>query len=123
MNQKIKIEEYGIAVEFSMESGFGTEGKEVYTLLRKGDDCLVDDDGVIRKGVVNNIIRLSNGKTLFSVKLINNILKEWDLFYGEKVWPPDAIQCMLRLTAFEMLLRKYEPKGQSTNVSLYGYER
>lgn len=123
MNQNVEMEVNGITVEFNMSSGFSAEGKPVYTLLRAGDDCLVEDGGIIRKGVVQNIIRLSSGKTLFSVKLINNILKEWDLFEGEKVSPPNPLQCMLRLTAFEMLLRQYEPKGQSTNVSLWGTER
>lgn len=121
-NKVIEIDVNGIPVDFSLESGFNSD-KPLYSLLRAGDDCLVDDDGITRKGVVLNIIRLSKGKTLFSVKLINNILKEWDLFEGEKVTPVDPVQCMLRLTAYEMILRKYEPKGQSINVSLWGTER
>lgn len=118
----VEIDVNGIPVGLNMESGFSSD-KPLYSLLRAGDNCLVDDGGITRKGVVQNIIRLSKGKTLFSVKLINNILKEWDLFEGEKVTPVDPVQCMLRLTAYEMILRKYEPKGQSTNVSLWGTER
>lgn len=106
-----------------MSTGVSYINKPLYSLLRLGDECLVDDDGITRRGVVRNIIRLSKGKTLFSVELKNNPIKEWDLMDAEKVSPPDPVQCMLRLTAYEMVLRKYEPKGQSTNVSLWGTER
>lgn len=123
MNRSIEIDVNGITVGFDMSTGVSYINKPLYSLLRLGDECLVDDDGITRRGVVRNIIRLSKGKTLFSVELKNNPIKEWDLMDAEKVSPPDPVQCMLRLTAYEMVLRKYEPKGQSTNVSLWGTER
>ena len=97
------------------------EEKEIplYKLLRIGDDCEVNDKGVIYNGVVRNIIHLSNGKTLFSVDLCNNPVKDGDLYYEEKIVPRDVEQKTLRMTALDILLRKYEPKGQSTNVSLW----
>ena len=97
------------------------EEKEIplYKLLRVGDDCEVYDRGVTYNGVVRNIIRLSNGKTLFSVDLCNNPVKSWDLYIHDKVAPRDAVQRMLRMTTIDMLLKKYEPTGQSTNVSLW----
>lgn len=118
-----EMEVNGVKVGIDTEAQLQLLDKPVYTLLRVGDRCLVDDGGVVRKGIVKNIMRLSSGKTLFSVDMPDNVLDDWGLFEGDKVSPPDATQCLLRLTVFEMLLRKYEPKGQSTNVSLYGYER
>lgn len=119
MSNRIEIDVNGISIAFDMASGVQAECPPLCTLLRKGDACEVDDGGIIRKGKVQNIISLSKGKKLFSVRLDNNPLKDWDLVEGEKVAPVDALQCRLRLTAFEMLLRKYEPTGQSTNVSLW----
>lgn len=91
----------------------------IYTLLRKGDTCVVDDFGVIRKGVVRNIIKLSKGKTLMSVQLTHSYTQECVIYNAECVSPADGMQCLLRLTSYEMILRRYEPKGQSTNVPLW----
>ena len=118
----IEVNVNGIPVNFNVDSGFSSEVK-IHTLLREGDECEVDDDGIIRKGVVKNIVRLSNGKMLFSVDLLNSPIKDWGMFEGERVAPSDPVQCQLRLTAVDMIIRKYEPKGQSTNVSLWGTER
>ena len=115
----IEVNVNGIGVSVSEGSVFKTQDVLLHTLLRKGDDCEVNDDGVIYKGVVRNIIRLSKGKTLFSVELLNNPTNGWELFEDWQVTPVDPEQCALRLTAIDMLLRRYEPKGQSTNVSLW----
>lgn len=93
--------------------------KPLYTLLRKGDACIVDDFGVIRKGIVRNIINLSKGKTLISVELTHSYTQDSAVYNAECVSPADEMQCLLRLTSYDMILRRYEPKGQSTNVPLW----
>lgn len=114
----IEINVNGIGVSFDSPEEMATQDFRLHTLLRKDDVCEVNDRGVIFKGIVRNIIKLSNGKMLFSVELKNSPSKEWELFEDYQVTPVDALQCALRLTAVDMLLRKYEPKGMSTNVSL-----
>lgn len=116
----IRIEVNGLMVDVD-GSAAALEEIPVYRLLRVGDTCVVDDGGVRRRGIVRNIICLSNGKTKFSVDLLEYCpLKDWDMYDGSQVSPVDELQCRLRLTAFDMILRKYEPQGQSLNVSLWG---
>lgn len=112
----IDIEVNGIVVTFNIEEGFKHRDVDLHTLLRKGDECEVLDGGVRFKGRVENIIRLSKGKTLYSVRMLNNVVTDSALYEDWQVAPVDATQCALRLTALELLLKKYEPKGMSTNT-------
>ncbi len=121
--KKIDVEVNGLTVSMDESVKNSVDEMPVYMLLRKGDKCLVDDGGVTRRGVVRNIIRLSNGNTKFLVDLNDCYLKDWDMYDGWQVSPPDALQCKLRLTAFDMVLHQYEPKGQSLNVNLWGSDR
>lgn len=117
MNFEIDVN--GITVSFNMSEGFDTDNMSLHTLLRKGDACSVNDGGVFFRGKVENIIRLSNGKSIYSVILDNNPIRETVLFEDYQVSPLDPVQCALRLTAIDVLLKKYEPKGMSTNVSIW----
>ena len=116
---KVDIDVNGIEVEFLMNDIFKKQDEGLHTLLRRGDECEVNDGGVRFKGRVENIIRLSKGKWLFSVSLYNNMMKEAELYEDYQVTPVDPEQCALRITAMDMLLRKYEPKGMSTNVGIW----
>ena len=117
MNFEIDVN--GIIVTFDMAVDFDTDKMPLHTLLRKGDACEVNDGGVFFRGKVMNIIRLSIGKSLYSVELDNNPIRETVLFEDYQVAPLDPVQCALRLTALDVLLKKYEPKGMSTNVSIW----
>lgn len=113
------VEVNGLMVSFDMIDGLESKEKELHKLLRVGDQCQVLDKGVTYRGTVKNIIHLSKGKTLYSVSLDNNPMLDTEFYEGYKVAPLDAMQRILKLTAVDMLLRKYEPKGMSTNVSIY----
>lgn len=113
---KTEIEVNGITVEFDVNKELNATDTELYTLLRKGDECEVDDGGVKYKGIVENIIRLSKGKTLFSIRMLNNAFNDTAFYEGCQVTPANPIQCALRVNALDFALRKYEPKGKSTNT-------
>lgn len=115
----VEVDVNGIGVSFHLAESMIPRDEDLYKLLRVGDLCEVNDGGVMYKGVVTNIIRLSVGKTLFSVKLDFNPAMDACLFNSCQVRPADPVQCALRLTAMDMLLRRYEPKGKSTNVSIW----
>ena len=117
--KNVELDVNGLIVSIEVSADMEEQQKPLYSLLRKGDYCLVTDNGIVRKGRIQNIIRLSNGKMLFSVDLLNHPLKDWDMYEGPMVAPEDPMQCMLRITAYEMLLRRYEPKGMSINIPLF----
>lgn len=113
----VDIEVNGITVTFNADKELDLKDSELYKLLRKGDECIVNDGGVKFKGKIENIIHLfSKGKTLFSVRLLNNAVTDTALYEDSQVTPVDPVQCALRLTALDLILRKYEPKGLSTNT-------
>lgn len=112
----VEVEVNGIKVVFNICNSVETMDTELYKLLRKGDVCEVNDGGVKFKGEVQNIIRLSKGRTLFSVRMLNNAITDTAIYEEYQVTPVDPVQCALRLTAMDMVLRKYEPTGLSTNT-------
>lgn len=117
--KSFELDVNGLVVSIDVSPDVDMPEKPLYTLLKAGDYCLVTDNGIVRKGKVKSVIRLSKGKMLFSVDLLNHPLKDWDMYEGPMVEPEDPMQCLLRITAYEMLLRRYEPKGMSLNVSLF----
>lgn len=115
----IEVDVNGITVQVDETTALGRKDLPLYQLLRVGDFCEVDDMGVMLKGIVRGIVRLSKGKILFSVSILNNPMKDWGMFEGNQVIPANAEQRLLRMTSMDILLRKYEPKGMSTNVSIW----
>ena len=110
------IEVNGINISVPIDADLYLKANDIplHSLLRKGDNCEVNDNGTIYKGVVTNIVKLSKGRTLFFVRFLNRVMDEYGVFEGSQVMPRDAQQRMLRLTAVDMLLKRYEPKGMST---------
>jgi hypothetical protein len=85
---------------------------ELWKLLRVGDMCRASLHGVVITGKVSNIIRLSNGRVLFSMRSADgNHLGSFDHF---RVVPADADMVRENMTRLDLLLRRYEPKGMST---------
>lgn len=113
---KVDIEVNGITVTLNVAEDFNLDDSELYKLLRIGDKCEVNDGGVKYKGIVENIIRLSKGKTLFLVQLLNGTINDVVLYEGYQVAPVNPLQCALRLNALDFALRQYEPKGKSVNT-------
>lgn len=87
-----------------------------WRLLRRSDRCIVRCDGVVKTGIVKRIIHLSNGCVLFVVA--DELNREMGLYDACDVIPARAEMVEQGLTSYELLLRRFEPKGKSTSYSL-----
>lgn len=93
------------------------EEEPLWKLLRKGDLCLVNNMGVVETGIVQQIIRLSNGRTLFKVVSVTGT--DLCLASANEVRPASLEQCRLHLTSYELALRHFEPKGNTTATGTF----
>lgn len=91
-------------------------GGESWRLLRYGDRCVVNYMGVEYVVSVHSIIRLSNGRVL--IRVMNEVGAVVGLFYASQVKPYNKDMLNNGLTSFELLLKKFEPKGMSTACCL-----
>lgn len=83
-----------------------------WRLLRPGDRCIVRDMGIEYIYRVESFLHLSNGKVL--VRTINELNQPSGLFLSTQVFPYDSNMVSSGLTSYELILRKFEPKGKST---------
>lgn len=89
--------------------------RSLWSLLKEGDWCIIYSSGIRQEGVVKSIIRLSCGKVLMAVSdALGNSL---GLFNAWEVQPADETMANDRITSYEVLLRRYEPRGMSTSTS------
>lgn len=89
---------------------------EQWKLLRVNDNCYASSHGVMIKGHITNIIRLSNGKTLFSLSDKSGV--GLGLFESGRVFPADEDMARENMTRLDLILRRLEPKGMSTATAV-----
>lgn len=89
--------------------------KNIWRILRTGDKCIVNRMGVEIRGIVDRIIRLSNGKVFIRVVDYSN--ESVGLFDASTVIPSDKKMVLSGKTSYELLLLKYEPKGMGVSCS------
>lgn len=96
------------------------EQKDLWKLLKKGDDCIVNNGGVIETGVISYIARMNSGRVY--IKVVDKKGCDLCLTEAENVKPANGEQIIRHLTSFELMLKKMEPTGMTTASGVYLYD-
>jgi hypothetical protein len=90
---------------------------DLWKLLRKGDRCCATSHGIRITGYVARIMKLSNGRVLFSVCAPDGT--NLGLFDVDRITPADEDMVRENMTRLDLLLRRYEPRGMSTATAVW----
>lgn len=88
-----------------------------WTLVRPGDKCLINDNGISLYGVCRYIIRLSNGKTLMVMSGFSG--EDLGIFNACYVRLSNPVSREPHITSLDTALLHFEPRGMTTNHSFF----
>lgn len=84
----------------------------LWSLLRCGDRCLAQSGGVEVRGLIGRVFHLSGGRTMFRV--VDELGNAMGIYDATEVFPLNSMMVSRKLTSYELLLLRFEPKGMST---------
>lgn len=84
----------------------------LWSLLRRGDRCSAQSGGVEICGLIDRVLHLSGGRTMFRVS--DELGNALGLYDASEVFPLNPMMVSRKMTSYELQLLRFEPKGMST---------